>query len=405
MRNLLGSETLGAFSEALDVALRQQSSRLLAPDTRKSDKGLRRFTIREMADICFRVNYNTLRHHLKNIPDLPQGIMEPGNRRTFSLEEILEIQQRLFEAGKIPVEMYPSKLDGENTTKLLIYNLKGGVSKTSTAVNLAQFLAMRGFKVLLVDLDPQASCSDLFDIQADLDGTPSIYDVLRYEEEGDGEARVPIADAIQATYFPNIDIIPGSISLTEFEYETASAAAKGIPFYSRISDALSLVEDAYDVVLFDTPPHMSFCVIAALYASNSMLIPLSAGMLDVVSLVKFLDLASSTLDSIEGVDPNKRFDFIRILLTRYSPNDPAQLQLSSFLRNTLGSAMLNTDFLASTAIADAGNTMNPLLEVDPSSFTRKTYDRILESLHGIALEIEGEIMAGRGRVSENEEVA
>ena len=405
MRDLLGSETLGAFSEALDDALKAQASRLLAPDNRKSDKGLRRFTIREIADIALRMNYNTLRHHLKSIDGLPQGVMEAGNRRTFSLEEIHTIQQRLYEEGKILSPLYPGKLEGEETTKLLIYNLKGGVSKTSTAANLAEFLAMRGFKVLVVDLDPQASCSDLFDIQADLDNLPSIYDVLRYEDQAGDEERVPIADAIQATYFPNIDIIPGSIALTEFEYETATAAARGIPFYSRISDALSLVEDAYDVVLFDTPPHMSFCVIAALYASNSMLIPLSAGMLDVVSLVKFLDLASNTLQSIEGADPDKRFDFIRILLTRYSPHDPAQLQLSSFLRNTLGGSMLTTDFLSSTAIADAGNTMNPLLEVDPSSFTRKTYDRILESLHGIAREIEAEIMVSRGRIQSIEEAA
>ena len=405
MTQIQGSKTLEAFSVALDQALRQQSARMNAPNSRKSDNGLRRFTIREMADICFRMNYNTLRHHLKNVPNLPEGIMEPGNRRTFSLEEILEIQEKLYDAGKIPVGMHPGKLDGEKTSKLLIYNLKGGVSKTTAAVNLSQFLALRGFKVLMVDLDPQASCSDLFDIQADLDDLPSIYDVLRYDEDGASGSRVNISDAIQPTYFPNIDIIPGSIALTEFEYETAAAAARGVPFYSRISEALSLVEETYDVILFDTPPHMSFCVIAALYASNAMLVPLSAGMLDVVSLVKFLELATSTLESIEGVDPSKKFDFIRILLTRYSPNDPAQLQLSSFLRNTLGSAMLKTDFLASTAIADAGNTMNPLLEVDPSTFTRKTYDRILESLHGIAVEIEEEIMRSRGRIQDSVEVA
>lgn len=189
MRELLGSATLGDFSEALDKALRVQASRLHAPDSRKSDKALRRFTIREMADIAFRMNYNTLRHHLKTIEGLPEGIMEPGNRRTFSLEEIHEIQQRLYEAGKIADEMFPGKRDGDETTKLLCYNLKGGVSKTTCSANLAQFLAMRGFKVLIVDLDPQASCSDLFDIQADLDEIPSIYDVLRYEDQSDGEAR------------------------------------------------------------------------------------------------------------------------------------------------------------------------------------------------------------------------
>jgi chromosome partitioning protein len=60
--------------------------------------------------------------------------------------------------------------------------------------------------------------------------------------------------------------------------------------------------------------------------------------------------------------------------------------------------MLQTDFLSSTAIADAGNTMNPLLEVDPSSFNRKTYDRILESVQGIVHELEDEIMRARGRI-------
>ena len=399
MTGLIGSDTLRGLSDALDEALRLQQSRLLSPDHRKSDKPLRRFTIREMADLAFRINYNTLRHYLKTYDDLPEGIMEPGNKRTYSLEEIHEIQQRLHDEGKIPDALYPGKFEGESTTKILCYNLKGGVSKTSTVANLAQFLALRGFKVLIIDLDPQSSCSDLFDVQADLDNIPSIYNVLCYEDLEEGVRPIPMADAVQATYFDNIDIVPGSISLTEFEYETASAAARGVPFYSRISEALSTIEQAYDVVLFDTPPHMSFSVIAALYASNSMLIPLSAGMLDVVSLVKFLELASGTLASIEGVDPSKRFDFVRILLTRYSPSDPAQLQLSSFLRMVLGQTMLKTDFLNSTAIADAGNTMSPLLEIDPGDFTRKTYDRILESLQGIALEIEAEIMQARGRSS------
>lgn len=403
MADLLGSETLKGFSNALDEALRLQQAKLLSPDNRKSDKPLRRFTIREMADLALRMNYNTLRHYLKIYEDLPQGIMEPGNKRTFSLEEVHEIQRMLFEKGKIPPALYPEKQDGETTTVLLTYNLKGGVAKSSTVVNVAEFLALRGYKILVIDLDPQASCSDMFDVQTDLDDLPSIYDVLRYDDPEHGEFSRPMAEVIRATYFPNIDIVPGSISLTEFEFETAINAAQGVPFYTRLTDALAPVIDAYDIVMFDTPPHMSFSVIAAIYASNAMLIPLSAGMLDVVSLVKFLELASGTLTSIEGVDESKRFDFIRILLTRYSPSDSAQQQLSAFLRYVLDKTMLSTDFLSSTAIADAGNTMNPLLEVEPGDFTRKTYDRILESLHGIALEVEGEILKARGREIEVED--
>ena len=395
MSRLTGSDILGSQRDKLGNALEDQMRRQLAPDSRKSDRPLRRFSTREVADITLRMNYNTFRHHLKSIEGMPEGELEPGNRRSFSLEEVHEIQKILAKNGKLPQKSLPWKMDGEQTSVILTYNLKGGVSKTTLAANLAQFLACRGFRVCLVDLDPQSSLSDLFDVRADLDDIPSIYDVLKYDTEE--EQSLAAAEVLQATYFPNIDILPGSISLTEFEYETAQAAARGVPFFRRLHDKLEPIHFAYDVILFDTPPHLSFSVIAAIYASTGMLIPLSAGMLDVVSLEKFLDLASSTIESIEGADPDKKFDFVRYVLTRYQPSDPAQLQLSSFLRHTLGEAMLASDMLSSTAIADAGNTMNPLLEIDPSEFTRKTYDRIFESLHGIARELEAEIMVARGR--------
>jgi chromosome partitioning protein len=127
-------------------------------------------------------------------------------------------------------------------------------------------------------------------------------------------------------------------------------------------------------------------------------------MLDVASLVKFLQIAEGTMESIEEKG-GSRFDFIRILITRYSPNDSAQMQLAAFLRNTLGDSILSTEFLKSTAISDAGNTMNPILEVEPSSFTRKTYDRIIESVQGIALELEEEIMVSRGRIERDGEAS
>ncbi|KKK66061.1 hypothetical protein LCGC14_2967870, partial [marine sediment metagenome] len=197
MSNYIGSAKLSKMSDALSHALKLQSESLHRPNKRKSDKDLRSFTIREMADICLRMKYNTLRSYLKSIDGLPEGSLEAGNRRMYTLDEIHEIQQVFFENGKIPLELYPNKVENETTTKLLIYNLKGGVSKTTSAVNLAQLLAARGFRILVVDLDPQASCSDLFDVRADIDDLPSIYDVLRYGSAEDNVQAIPVADAIQ----------------------------------------------------------------------------------------------------------------------------------------------------------------------------------------------------------------
>jgi len=395
---LLASEQLINFSEIIDNALAQQRALLHAPESRKSDTPLRSFSVREVSH-ALRFKYNTLRQYLNTLEGMPDGTVEPGNRKYFSAEEINQILEVLRNAGKLEDSRYPRRLPGDPQARLIVYNLKGGVSKTSLSVNLAQFLALSGYKILAIDLDPQASFSDMFDIQADVEGLPSIYDVLRYSDPDSGEGPIPITQAIQATYVPNVDIVPGSMSMTEFEFETSAnfrTGAEGTPFHRRISDALEMVDDYYDLVIFDTPPHMSFAVISAVYAATGMLIPLSAGMLDVVSLAKFLELAASTMQVVEQ-HQDKRYDFIRFVLTRYSASDPAQLQLSSFLRSHLSGSMLSHDFVSSTAVADAGNTMNPLLELPPSSFHRRTYDRIFESLSGIADEIDAEIMRAWGR--------
>lgn len=396
MTGITGSEQLRMYSDTIREALSRHTAKLLAPDSRKADKPLRRFSVREMAD-AIRVNYSSMRHFLKTMDGFPEGVLEAGNRRTFSGEEVHAVQARLFEAGKIPLSMYPRKVDGDVTAKIAVYNLKGGVAKTSLTANLAEFLALRGFRCLIIDLDPQSSLSDLFDVRADADEMLSIYDVLKYDDP------VPITEAVQATYFPNIDIIPGSMSMTEFEYETSASYMNGTnrqadPWHRKISNALRLVEDYYDVVLYDTPPHMSFAVIAAVVSSTGLLVPVSAGMLDVVSLEKFLDLGAGTLEVVEQAEAGKTYDFIRFVLTRYNPNDQAQLQLSSFLRSQLGSAMLQTDFLQSAAIGDGTNTMQPLLELGPSGVgTRKTYDRIFECLQKISHEVEADIMKSWGR--------
>ena len=100
MSRLTGSDILGSQRDKLGNALEDQMRRQLAPDSRKSDRPLRRFSTREVADITLRMNYNTFRHHLKSIEGMPEGELEPGNRRSFSLEEVHEIQRILAKNGK-----------------------------------------------------------------------------------------------------------------------------------------------------------------------------------------------------------------------------------------------------------------------------------------------------------------
>ncbi|WP_291735285.1 AAA family ATPase, partial [Leisingera sp. F5] len=157
------------------------------------------------------------------------------------------------------------------------------------------------------------------------------------------------------------------------------------------------VRNDYDIVMFDTPPQLSFAVISALFASTGMLIPLTASMLDVMSLATFMDMASELMQVVEEQDRDKTYDFIRFLITRYETGDQPQLQVASYLRTVLGDSVMSNEFVKSTAIGDAANTKQPVLEVEPRDMTRSTYDRIVTSISGIADEVEADLRKAWGR--------
>lgn len=387
-----GSARFKAYSGRLSRALEDHSREAFPPDAQKT---LRRFSMREAAEFI-RVNQNTFRHYITTMADrIPVGERDKSNRRYFSAREFHEIQRVLFEEGKIRPEHYPRRRAGEKCQVVTCFNLKGGVSKTSTATHLAEILALRGYRVLAIDLDAQSSMTNMFGITPELaPDMPSAYDVIRYTDP------LPCREAIRKTYFPNIDLLPGSMDVIEFEYETALSFRtpdSSKPFHGRLADAIDQVQQDYDVVIFDTPPQMSFAVIAALFASTGVLIPLNASMLDAMSLASFLGLASELMGVVEQHAPDHSFDFIKFLITRYEATDQPQVQMAGFLRTVLGTAVMSTEFVKSTAIGDAANTKQPVFEIEPRDVNKKTYDRVIEAIGRIADELEAEFMKSWGR--------
>lgn len=278
---------------------------------------------------------------------------------------------------------------------VMVINFKGGSGKTTTAAHLAQKMALDGYRVLAVDLDPQASLSALHGFQPEFDlldgGT--LYDAIRYDDP------VPLSQVVQKTYFTNLDIVPGNLDLMEFEHDTPRALMQpnGNLFFTRIGEVLASVEQDYDVVVIDCPPQLGFLTMSALSAATAVLVTVHPQMLDVMSMCQFLLMVSNLLGVVSEAGGDMSYDWLRYVITRYEPGDGPQNQMVSFMRSLFGDHVLNHPVLKSTAISDAGLTKQTLYEVEKHLFTRATYERAMESLNAVNGEIEALVQLAWGR--------
>lgn len=289
----------------------------------------------------------------------------------------------------------PGRRAGDHLQVIGVMNFKGGSGKTTSSAHLAQRLALTGYRVLAIDLDPQASMTALHGVQPEFDlvdgGT--LYDAIRYDNP------VPIAQVIRKTYIPDLDLIPGNLELMEFEHETPRALAQGNAglFFFRVKEALAQVDANYDVVVIDCPPQLGFLTMSALSAATGVLVTIHPEMLDVMSMSQFLRMTADLMDVIAESGADMTHDWMRYLLTRYEPTDAPQNRIVAFLRTMYGDRVLNAPMLKSTAISDAGLTKQTLYEVERSAFTRTTYDRALESVNAVNDEIAQLIQKTWGR--------
>ena len=240
---------------------------------------------------------------------------------------------------------------------------------------------------------PCADCQPELDIGLD----KSLYGAIRYDDE----AR-PLSTIIRRTNFPGLDIVPGNIELTEFEYETPRMLAEsggqaGPIFFSRLDHALADVRDRYDVVVADCPPQLGYLTMAALCSATGVLVTIHPQMLDIMSMCQFLLMMGNVLTQLQKAGVTFQYDWMRYLVTRFEPGDGPQVQIVEFMRSLFGAYVLDHSMLKSVAMSDAGMTKQTLYEVERRQFTPATYDRAMESLDAVNGEIEQLICAAWGR--------
>ena len=230
--------------------------------------------------------------------------------------------------------------------KIAVANQKGGVGKTTTAINLATAMAAVGWRVLLFDLDPQGNASTGLGIAQDARAITS-YDVLL------GEAS--IREAAADTNIPGLSIVPTNVDLSGAEVELAQADGRT----NRLRDAFAAVERDYDICLIDCPPSLGLLTINALVAVDSVLVPLQCEFF----ALEGLSLLLQTVDRVQK-SHNAALSIAGVVLTMYDKRARLTDQVADDVRSCLGPLVFNTVIPRNIRLSEAPSHGLPALVYD-----------------------------------------
>jgi chromosome partitioning protein len=248
-----------------------------------------------------------------------------------------------------------------------LVNQKGGVGKTTTAINLAACLALQGLKVLLVDCDPQANCSSGLGFQRD-DNRRSIYEVLM------GDA--PAEQVILPTEIDLLSLLPGSKNLTGANIELATAEDRAV----RLRHALEPIQGDYDLVILDCPPALDLLTVNVLAAADTLIVPMQAeyfaleGISELISTLERVRAAYNPALTIEGV-----------LMTMYDDRTNLAQQVTDTLREYFKDRLYRTVIPRNVRLAEAPSHGRPVALYDARSRGTEAY-----------FEMAGEFLARNG---------
>lgn len=375
----IGSQEIDQITTASSSMIQAVRAHMFAPENKKRAPT---FSATDIAKINHITKAN-FHYAIKKNPELPKGALK-GNRLEFTLEETIQWN----------VALNPDKRRDPTincAVTIAVATFKGGVTKTTTSVTLAQGLSLRGYKCLLIDLDPQGSATSLCGVLPDIEVDEGLTVLPLYMGQ-----ETSIDYAIRPTYWSGLDLVPASNELhnSEFLIPSRQMREQNFEFWALLDKGLDSVRDAYDVILIDTPPSLSYTTVNAIMAADGMIMPLPPSPLDFASSSQFWSLCNDLIRTITSRNngTEKKFNFINVLLSKVNNRIGVSSNVRDWIMRSYGSKVMSVE-IPLTSIADtASAAFGTVYDIQQSDSIAKALKRAKDAYEEMVEQIERQVL-------------
>ena len=252
-----------------------------------------------------------------------------------------------------------------NKKIISVINQKGGVGKTTTVINLAAGLTIKGKKILVIDLDPQGNATTGLGLPNNTSSDKTIYNVLNGNKK--------IFEVIQPTSFANLNLISSNVDLSGLEVETAGDSRRAYKLKDELALILNDSEASYDYILIDCPPSLSLLTIMALVASEAIVVPLQTEFFALEGLTQLM----KTIERIKS-NLNPTLEIRGILLTMFDKRNKLSGQVELEARNYFKEKVYSTAVPRNVRLSEASSHGIPVLMYDKICPGSKAYFKFTE---------------------------
>ncbi len=335
-----------------------------------------KFTIGQAAEMIGRTPGSIRLAESEGRDGLTAPEKKKGRRVGYSLEEVNKLRH-VF--GTLP-HRDPQT---DDAVVMAVQSFKGGVGKSTLTSHLAQSFALDGYRVCVIDCDPQASTTSLFGVNPDLDlgENDTLHNYLSSTQSG-------MNYALRDTYWDQLKLIPANLGLYDIEYQLAARLPSNPRLLDRLRVGIQGIVKDFDIVLIDPPPALGMLSLSVLRAANALIVPVRPATIDFGSTAHFFTMLCEAMETLDGHGMPISYKFLKIIVNDMDDNKSAHTEIAGMMRSLFNTDMLNTIMKDSAEIDNAGARLMTAYELDKPITSKKTHDRCMAYLNSLHNEVE-----------------